>query len=270
MSSPQTDEREHQSVQEVDMTVDEVEKVESSEEGDHNKKDVTMGEETVEEDEEEEDHIADEQPHGEDDDEAEDGKNVVDVEEEEEEEEEEASLSLPLSKIKKIFKLDPEYTAASPGAVYATGLATELFIQYFVEQASMSAKMDKRKKIQYKDFSSAVSHNDALTFLRDTVPKTQELSALISKNIIDVNGQPGVADMDTMGSSTTGEQEDVEEVQTTTHSKPLAKGQQTLNFGRATPQAKAVDPAPVAPIKKAVLSDLMSEDQDEEEVIMID
>lgn len=93
-------------------------------------------------------------------------------EEEEEEEEDQASISLPLSKIKRIFKMDPEYLGASQAAVFATGAATELFIQYITEQAALLAKMEKRKKIMYKDFSTVVSSQDSLNFLSDTIPKT--------------------------------------------------------------------------------------------------
>lgn len=89
------------------------------------------------------------------------------------EDDEETAMSLPLSKIKRILKMDPEYFGSSATAVYAAGTATELFVQYLVEQASLNAKVEKRKKIQYKDFSSAVSSQEALYFLSDTIPKTQ-------------------------------------------------------------------------------------------------
>lgn len=95
-------------------------------------------------------------------------------------------LSLPLSKIKKIFKMDPDYVGASRSAVFATGVATELFIQYFTEHAYMLAKMDKRKKLQYKDFSNAVLSQDTLYFLGDTVPKAQTLSSLINDGLVNL------------------------------------------------------------------------------------
>lgn len=152
-------------------------------------------------------------------------------------------MTLPLSKIKRIFKMDPDYFAASPSAVYATGVATELFIQYFVEHAAMLAKMDKRKKIQYKDFSNAVSTQDALHFLSDTVPKTQTVGQAIKERNINMN----VEDQERyegMG------QEVVPVVpEVPVKAAPvLPKGQKTLSF----------QPVKNPVLKKAVIHDLMS------------
>ncbi|KAI3403873.2 DPB3 [Candida oxycetoniae] len=102
-------------------------------------------------------------------------------------------MSLPLSKIKKIFKMDAEYTGASQGAVYTAGIATELFVQYLVEQASLLAKMDKRKKIQYKDFANAVSSHDALNFLSDTVPRTHPIGELVKKKQVNLIEKPSAS-----------------------------------------------------------------------------
>lgn len=95
--------------------------------------------------------------------------------------ENDSSMALPISKIKRIFKMDPDYSGASQSAVYATGVATELFVQYLAEQASVMAKMDKRKKIMYSDFSGAVENHEALHFLRDTIPKTVPLKTVLDK-----------------------------------------------------------------------------------------
>ncbi|CAH6719944.1 DNA polymerase epsilon subunit C [[Candida] jaroonii] len=94
-------------------------------------------------------------------------------------EEEEDTVSLPLSKIKRIFKMDSEYTGASQSSVYSTAIATELFIQYLTEQAVAMAKLDKRKKLLYKDLSNVVSSQDSLNFLVDTVPKTVPLKEVL-------------------------------------------------------------------------------------------
>lgn len=116
----------------------------------------------------------------------EDNIDDMEIAESDEEYDTDQKLSLPIAKIKRIFKLDPDFLGASQSAVYATGLATELFIQYFAEQASLLAKMDKRKKLQYKDFSNAVGAHDSLNFLSDTVPKTQPLEDLIKKKKINL------------------------------------------------------------------------------------
>ncbi|RLV92139.1 DNA polymerase epsilon subunit C [Spathaspora sp. JA1] len=177
----------------------------------------------------------------------------------------EPSLSLPLAKIKRIFKMDPEYFAASQSAVYTAGLATELFVQYFVEQASLLAKMDKRKKIQYKDFSTAVSSHDSLNFLSDTIPKTQPIGELIQNKKVNIPGSAGAS----KDSNSTENDNDVP----SGTKDILSKGQQTLHF----PVTNAPKENP--PIRKAVIHDLIVEDEEatatddgegQEDVIMID
>lgn len=181
-------------------------------------------------------------------------------EEEEEEEEEEESLSLPLSKIKKIFKMDPDYLAASQSAVYATGLATELFIQYFTEQSLVLAKMDKRKKLQYKDFSNAVASQDSLNFLSDTVPKTQPIGELINSKKVNVNSHDN-NEIREIENTEIDEIEVDEPVNATRKVKPLAKGQQTLNFSATNTATESINPMP---IKKSVISDIVTTDNETE------
>lgn len=175
-------------------------------------------------------------------------------EDEEDDEHGQQTLSLPISKIKRIFKMDPDYLAASQSAVYATGIATELFIQHFVEQASMFAKLEKRKKITYKDFSNAVAGHDSLNFLSDTIPKTAPIGELMQKKAIttDINDELTLVEDDR-----TDEIEAVEKKQPV-----LPKGQQTLNFGTNS----------AVPIKKAVLQDLVSQEPapQNQDTIMLD
>lgn len=123
------------------------------------------------------------------------------------EEEESGTTVLQVSKIKKIFKMDNEHVSASSAAVFATAIATELFVQYFTEQASLIARSEKRKKLQYKDFASAVSNIEQLQFLSDVVPKTVSLKQLVEEKKVEVSR--GKAE------------------------KELQKGQQTLKFGSA-------------------------------------
>lgn len=165
------------------------------------------------------------------------------------EEVDESVMSLPLSKIKRIFKMDPEYFGLSASAVYATGVATELFVQYLTEHASLLAKMERRKKIQYKDFSNAVSSQDALYFLNDTIPKTQTVGQAIKDKLININDADKVKHTD-------APVEVVEEAQAapaaTKTAPQLPKGQSSLPF----------EPLPKATFKKAVLHDLMSNDDE--------
>lgn len=166
------------------------------------------------------------------------------------EEVDESIMSLPLSKIKRIFKMDPDYIGSSASAVYATGVATELFVQYLVEHASMLAKMEKRKKIQYKDFSNAVSTQDALYFLSDTIPKTQTVGQAIKERKINMAEEDLKKYVEVIEDQGNGEQalapSGVRSV------AALPKGQSSLPF----------EPIPKPTIKKAVIHDLMSNDDD--------
>ncbi|ABN65370.2 DNA-directed DNA polymerase epsilon, subunit C [Scheffersomyces stipitis CBS 6054] len=206
-----------------------------------------------------------------DEDKNENAENDIDDNEENDleiETEDEQLLTLPIAKIKRIFKLDPDYVSASQSAVYATGLATELFIQYFTEQASLLAKMDKRKKIQYRDFSTSVASHDALAFLSDTVPRTQPIGELIQKkqvNLLETEEILSVVNPEA-SSAAIGNSSAAVPTSTSTDAvvadasnnvnreapvvkvKSLPKGQQTLDFAVARP------------FKKAVIHDLMSND----------
>ncbi|XWW95401.1 hypothetical protein V2A60_003359 [Cordyceps javanica] len=81
---------------------------------------------------------------------------------------------LPLSRVKKIIGQDPEVAMCSNNAAFVITLAAEMFIQHIASEAHTQAKLDRkpRKNVQYKDVANAVSHQDSLEFLEDTVPKT--------------------------------------------------------------------------------------------------
>ncbi|KAJ4164930.1 hypothetical protein LMH87_006583 [Akanthomyces muscarius] len=81
---------------------------------------------------------------------------------------------LPLSRVKKIISQDPDVAMCSNNAAFVITLAAEMFIQHLAGEAHTQAKLDRkpRKNVQYKDVASAVSHQDSLEFLEDTVPKT--------------------------------------------------------------------------------------------------
>ncbi|KAL4819501.1 histone-fold-containing protein [Aspergillus spinulosporus] len=82
--------------------------------------------------------------------------------------------SLPISRIKKIIQLDDDIVQCSNNATFVVAMATELFIQYLVEQGHNVVKSERkpRKTIQYKDLATAVSRIDNLEFLADVIPKT--------------------------------------------------------------------------------------------------
>lgn len=166
---------------------------------------------------------------------------------------EEVVKTLPLSKVKRIFKLDPEYSGAAASAAYATAVATELFVQYLAEQSAMIARTERRKKIQYKDVSAAANSQEALFFLSDTIPKTQVLGDAVKLKTINIS-----TDDQTKLKAMEGEEPiAVSETIVEGGNIPIAavnelpKGQSTLPF-QVVPETK---------IKKAGLLDLMSNDE---------
>ncbi len=81
--------------------------------------------------------------------------------------------ALPLSKIKKIFKMDSDHKGVSAASVFTAAIATELFVQYLTEQAGLMAKSNKRKTITFKDYSDSISKVPRLNFLSNVVQQSQ-------------------------------------------------------------------------------------------------
>jgi histone H3/H4 len=93
-------------------------------------------------------------------------------------------LHLPMSRIKKIIKLDPEHISSTESANYVLGVATELFIKQLTLDSSTITKNKGRKKITYDDMHHVVSSADIYSFMRDIVPKRAAIGELMSKGII--------------------------------------------------------------------------------------
>jgi DNA polymerase epsilon subunit 4 len=79
----------------------------------------------------------------------------------------ESAIAVPLARVKRIMKQDDDIVTVSSGAVVAMAAATEMFVQYFTEQALMASRANpnKRKNLQYNDFASAVAMCSELEFL---------------------------------------------------------------------------------------------------------
>ncbi|RCK60839.1 DNA polymerase epsilon subunit C [Candida viswanathii] len=188
--------------------------------------------------------------------------------------EESQNLTLPISKIKRIFKMDPDYAGASASAVYTAGLATELFVQYFAEQASLLAKMEKRKKIQYKDFANAVSAHDALNFLGDTIPKTHPIGELVQLKKVHVKPSATAKAVKPAGSGAAGDVADGSAAGAggvPVGARPkdvLPKGQQTLNFPIAG--SSAVKKPEGITLKNSILDLVTRDDDADKDVVMKD
>lgn len=78
---------------------------------------------------------------------------------------EERLCQMPLSRIKSIMKLDPEFNLVSSDSVFLMAKATELFIKSLATTSFTFAEQGKKKTIQKKDVDAAINEVDALMFL---------------------------------------------------------------------------------------------------------
>uniref|UniRef100_A0A1I7XTC1 CBFD_NFYB_HMF domain-containing protein n=1 Tax=Heterorhabditis bacteriophora TaxID=37862 RepID=A0A1I7XTC1_HETBA len=78
-------------------------------------------------------------------------------------------IDLPLSRVKKICRLDPELSAINYDAVLLVTKATELFVEELAKTAYTQAVLDKRKTIQLKDIDRAIGSKWMFRFLEDAL-----------------------------------------------------------------------------------------------------
>lgn len=84
---------------------------------------------------------------------------------------------LPLSKIKRIARADPDYIITANAAVVATSFATELFVQALVEDALAMAQLNNKNKnskqarLAYNNLVESVQRREEFQFLEDVIPK---------------------------------------------------------------------------------------------------
>ncbi|ODV91421.1 hypothetical protein CANCADRAFT_45006 [Tortispora caseinolytica NRRL Y-17796] len=102
------------------------------------------------------------------------GRNIESYEKEELEKL--AKLDLPVSRVRKVLRVDPDSVVYSKDATFAIAAATEHFLSYIGTKSVELSRLDRRSGIQYKDVANAVEKYDALGFLEDLIPKTVPVS----------------------------------------------------------------------------------------------
>lgn len=116
------------------------------------------------------------------------------------------SLSLPLSRVKRIMKLDKSVKVASGDATKLITKATELFCEMLTQNALGSMKLGKRKTIKYLDVERAVLKKQKFDFLHDHIsamkPKEGEPKKMTEKDVEVANedGENAKKEVDTHGS----------------------------------------------------------------------
>ncbi|KAI8096271.1 histone-fold-containing protein, partial [Halteromyces radiatus] len=94
---------------------------------------------------------------------------------------------LPLARVKRIIKEDPEVTLINGEATHCVAAATELFMEYLVKEGFSRAQKNKRKTIFYKDLATAVSQTDQFEFLEDVIPQTMTLEEAYKRRKVSGN-----------------------------------------------------------------------------------
>ncbi|KAK5117243.1 hypothetical protein LTR62_005860 [Meristemomyces frigidus] len=138
------------------------------------------------------------------------------------------TVSLPLARVKKIINTDEDINTCSNNAAFVITAATEMFLQYLVEQSYNVVKSERkpRRNIQYRDVANAVARVENLEFLADVVPKTttykafkQKIAAAGKDTAAATQGTNGVGEAEQgtldghVNGNTVGEVEDAEEKQ---------------------------------------------------------
>ncbi|KAF9105619.1 hypothetical protein BGX29_011824 [Mortierella sp. GBA35] len=80
---------------------------------------------------------------------------------------------LPLARIKKVMKSDPEVKMISAEAPILFSKACETFICEITRRAWLHAEENKRRTLQRSDVANAVSRSDQFDFLIDIVPREE-------------------------------------------------------------------------------------------------
>ncbi|KAF9931195.1 hypothetical protein FBU30_010638 [Linnemannia zychae] len=88
---------------------------------------------------------------------------------------------LPLARIKKVMKSDPEVKMISAEAPILFSKACEIFICEITRRAWLHAEENKRRTLQRSDVANAVSRSDQFDFLIDIVPREEPPKASARK-----------------------------------------------------------------------------------------
>tara|TARA_B110000208_G_scaffold37630_1_gene49767 strand:- start:35 stop:691 length:657 start_codon:yes stop_codon:yes gene_type:complete len=79
-------------------------------------------------------------------------------------------IVLPLARIKRLMRCDPEVGHVSKDATVLMTKATESFIESIVARSIKASASKKRKTVKYEDFAASVHRTEHLVFLTKDVP----------------------------------------------------------------------------------------------------
>src|SRR5690606_33380398 len=84
---------------------------------------------------------------------------------------------LPLARIKKVMKADPEVKMISAEAPILFAKGCDIFITELTIRAWIHAEENKRRTLQRSDIASALAKSDMFDFLIDIVPREEATHA---------------------------------------------------------------------------------------------
>ncbi|KAH8084198.1 histone-fold-containing protein [Filobasidium floriforme] len=83
------------------------------------------------------------------------------------------NFALPLARIKKVMKSDPEVKMISAEVPVLLGKCCEIFIAELTSRAWLVAQSNKRRTLQKSDVAAAIGYSDMFDFLIDIVPREE-------------------------------------------------------------------------------------------------
>ncbi|CAB61070.1 Transcription factor CBF/NF-Y/archaeal histone domain-containing protein [Caenorhabditis elegans] len=108
-----------------------------------------------------------------------------DVREIEEHVEELVRSQLPLGRVKKVVRMNPDVEMLNNEALQLMAKAAELFIKELSNAANQNAALEKRKTVQTKDIDKAIKKTWAFAFLEDALdgwPKLEPKKRKVNAN----------------------------------------------------------------------------------------
>ncbi|KAF9510768.1 hypothetical protein BS47DRAFT_1299838 [Hydnum rufescens UP504] len=83
--------------------------------------------------------------------------------------------SLPLARIKKVMKSDPDVKMIAADAPILFAKACEIFISEITARAWIVAESNKRRTLSRTDIARAISKSDQFDFLIDIIPREEKV-----------------------------------------------------------------------------------------------
>ncbi|WKX97672.1 hypothetical protein Q1695_013386 [Nippostrongylus brasiliensis] len=140
------------------------------------------------------------------------------------------NCALPISRVKKVCRLDPDLAMITSDAVQFLTKATELFVADLAKASYTQAVLEKRKTIQVKDIDRAISSKALFEFLEDslcdwpeaesskivsqvgsaTLENDTEMELIPEENVEEVEEEEAAAEPDVEDDNVQGDQLDEE------------------------------------------------------------